>query len=176
MFSFANELGSHCFKKVWDVFLLSMLLHVKENSAPLNYVGLVCCIACQVIKICTDVRDSCNFSLLLHISFTEQVLQITLLPFFLCLSLSLCLSVPLFLSLSLLPSFTPIVPGAVNSLTVNGLNTQFSVQWAEPTVTNGVVANYYVLVYYATMTDRSLAAGRQLGGTVTATVVVGLGE
>ena len=164
------------FQKGLGCFSIVYAVTCTREQCTTKFAGLACCIACQVIKICRNVRDSCNFSLLLHISFTEQVLQITLLPFFLCLSLSLCLSVPLFLSLSLLPSFTPIVPGAVNSLTVNGLNTQFSVQWAEPTITNGIVTNYYVLVYYATTTDGSLAAEHKVLGTSTSTVVVGLGE
>ena len=76
----------------------------------------------------------------------------------------------------LFPSFTPIVPGAVNSLAVNGLNTQFIVQWSQPTITNGIVSNYYVLVHYATTTDRSLAKEREVLGTSTSSVVVGLGE
>ena len=54
--------------------------------------------------------------------------------------------------------------------------TQFSVTWREPAISNGVVINYYILVYNATTIDRSLVAQNSVPGTARSVVVTGLSE
>ena len=157
----------------------------REQSTT-KFAGLVCGAACQLIKMCVWVLEivaipHCFFILPSQSSFADNYLSIISVSH---LSLSHTFSYSLSLSLSLslssfllsFPSFTPIVPDPVNSLTVNGLNTQFSVQWREPTTTNGIVIYYYVLVYNAASTDRSFVVGHRVPGTSTSFVVVGLGE